>query len=263
MYDRMRQLGAIGWLGYKGTFVWLEPATYAMVKVIEPVLQFAFFVLIGRYFLGIEYVPFLVAGNAVRLCTISCVSGVIIMMRTDRNFGTLLSIMGTPGANVTTFAVRALVQVLDGLSTIVIGFIAGYLMFSVTYPGASVAGVALSAVVTALSTAGLGLFIGIFSVILVDVNLVMNGVHAVLLVLTGVTFPLAALPHWLQHVSSCLPLTWGTKGLRLALDGGNLADIAVFASRELLVGACYFLLAIALFNVISSLARRHGRLDMY
>jgi ABC-2 type transport system permease protein len=84
--------------------------------------------------------------------------------------------------------------------------------------------------------------------------------------LGGVLFPVAMLPHWLQLISWCLPITHSLEGIRLAVvRGASLADPTVAQDALWLLVATAILMPISLlvFRRAVELARRDGTLGHY
>jgi ABC-2 type transport system permease protein len=77
-----------------------------------------------------------------------------------------------------------------------------------------------------------------------------EGVAGLVYLLSGVVFPLRALPEWVQPISLCLPTTYWLEGMRRALMGpvpeklrGPLAD---WSNAELALTLCATTLALVL-----------------
>jgi len=79
-----------------------------------------------------------------------------------------------------------------------------------------------------------------------------------LMPLACVYYPVRVLPHWLQHVSWCLPPTYVFEGMRsLLIDHVFRADLMVSA---LAINALLLVASFAAFLALLNSARRHGSL---
>jgi ABC-2 type transport system permease protein len=84
------------------------------------------------------------------------------------------------------------------------------------------------------------------------------------MIFSGVSYPLAVMPAWMQTVAACLPLTYAVHAIRaVTLSGATLADLrndliilALFAVSLSAVG--YWL-----FQFTERRARRTGSLARY
>lgn len=86
----------------------------------------------------------------------------------------------------------------------------------------------------------------------------------VVVLLSGMMFPIAALPHWLQPVSNAIPLTHGLTIVRdgLLLDRG-FADLWPVFVRLLVTGLILMAIGFAAFRYMETRARENGSLGRY
>src|SRR5437867_1687430 len=81
-----------------------------------------FFVELGAYATGPENAAYFALGNALQLTANAGIFGVIATVANERHFGTLPILLGSPANRLVTFMSRAVVNVLDGIVTVIIGF---------------------------------------------------------------------------------------------------------------------------------------------
>ena len=94
-------------------------------------------------------------------------------------------------------------------------------------------------------------------------TLYMNCIEIPLILLCGLSFPIAVLPRSLHPVSRCLPPTWAVELLRLAVEG--VTQPGSFFQRLLillLITAVWALLALWLFRVIDRQVRISASLEV-
>jgi hypothetical protein len=122
---------------------------------------------------------------------------------------------------------------------------------------------ALTILITAVSTAGFGLLMGCLSLVTVNVMFINNTVYFLLLVFSGANVPLANFPVWDQRAAHLLPLTRGIQAARQVIGGANLVEVAPLLAGEILIGMCYVATGYLLFSWFEALAKRRGILEAF
>jgi hypothetical protein len=133
-----------------------------------------------------------------QLAAVSGIFGVVMSIGGDRWNGTLPYLFGTPANRIVMFFGRALVHVLTGILTVAIGFMWGVVLLRLDLGHTNLGLLALTILVTTLSTCGLGLLMGCIGLITVNVMFVNNTVYFLLLIFSGANIPPASLPGWMQ-----------------------------------------------------------------
>jgi len=144
---------------------------------------------------------------------------------------------------------------------VVIGFMWGVVLLGLDMSQTNIGLLALTILVTTLSTCGLGLLMGCIGLITVNIMFVNNTVYFLLLIFSGANIPLNILPTWVQVISSGLPLTRGIAAARALITGASWQDIAPFVGGELAVGLVYGFLGYILFSWFEIQAKRSGKLE--
>src|SRR5947208_1172114 len=125
---------------------------------------------------------------------------------------------------------------------------------------------ALSAVVLllvgAMAFVGLGIASASFPLLWTEKGLQMAYiVQAVVLLVSGVYYPVDVLPGWMQALSTISPATYVIRGMRAALlDGADVGGVWPDLWPALLVGAVSIPLGLRLFVWAERYAKRTGRL---
>jgi ABC-2 type transport system permease protein len=125
---------------------------------------------------------------------------------------------------------------------------------------------ALSAVVLllvgAMAFVGLGIASASFPLLWTEKGLQMAYiVQAVVLLVSGVYYPVDVLPGWMQALSTISPATYVIRGMRAALlDGADLATLWPEVWPALVVGVLSVPLGLRLFVAVERYAKRTGRL---
>ena len=248
-------------LSYIAMFHWLRPATYMASKIVMPLAQMFFFVFLGTYATGAENAQFYVIGNALQIAAVSGIYGVTMSIGGDRNNGTLPYLFGTPANRLMLFFGRAFMHMLDGAMGVAIAFAWGIVLMGLDLSHTNLGGLALTILITTLSTCGLGLLMGCLSLITVNVMFVNNFVYFLLLIFSGANLDLNAVPSWVRATSTVLPLTNGIAAARDLVAGASLTEIAPHLGWELAIGLTYGLLGYFLFYWFETAARRGGTLE--
>ena len=252
--------GAI--LGYVALFHWLRPVQYAASKIVMPLAQMFFFVYLGTFATGADNAPFYVIGNALQIAAVSGIYGVTMSIGGERNEGTLPYLFGTPANRMLIFLGRAFMNIMDGALGVVIAFIWGVVLMGLDLSNTNLWALALTILITTLSTCGLGLMLGSMALVTVNVMFINNLVYFMLLIFSGANVALETLPGWVQAISSALPLTRGIAAARLLVGGAGLSEAAPLLWGELGIGVLYSLLGYVLFTLFEIEAKRRGTLEL-
>ena len=116
--------------------------------------------------------------------------------------------------------------------------------------------------VGALAFVGLGIASAAFPLMWTEKGLQMAYiVQAVVLLVSGVYYPVSVLPAWMQLLSTISPATYVIRGMRAALmDGADLASLWPEVWPALVVGLLSIPLGLRLFIAVERYAKRTGRL---
>jgi ABC-2 type transport system permease protein len=88
-----------------------------------------------------------------------------------------------------------------------------------------------------------------------------NAAAAILLLISGVYYPVATLPGWLQTVASASPATYVIEGMRACLLRGE-ATVTLLPTVFTLIGVgiAIILIGLLVFRHVEAYAKRAGRL---
>jgi ABC-2 type transport system permease protein len=252
--------GAI--LGYVALFHWLRPIQYAASKIVMPLAQMFFFVYLGTFATGQDNAAFYIIGNALQIAAVSGIYGVTMSIGGERNEGTLPYLFGAPANRMLIFLGRAFMNIIDGAIGVVIAFFWGVVLMGLDLSHTNITALALTIVITTLSTCGFGLLLGSVALVTVNVMFINNLVYFLLLIFSGANVPLQSLPAWVQAISSALPLTRGIAAARLLVGGASLAEAGPLLLGELGIGLMYSLVGYLLFAVFEVEAKKRGTLEL-
>ena len=148
----------ICWLSFKGTFTNLSLVDYFVTKLVYPFFQLLFFVSIALFANDEADVFKLVVGNAVILCTFSCIFDMGLIFVRDRYFGTLRYLVINEEKILKVFLERGLFYILDTSLTVISGFIAGYIFFGLSLENIQLLTVFVIVGISLLSGISIGFF---------------------------------------------------------------------------------------------------------
>ncbi len=256
--DQARIFARSTWLQYVALFQWATVRGYVGYKIVLPVTQILFFVELGVYATGRQNALYFALGNAMQITANAGIFGVIATVANERQFGTLPILLGSPANRLVTFLSRAIVNTIDGISSVVIAMALVVLLFRLNLQHANIPLLALCVLVVSITTSGLGLLFGSVGLIMRDAIVIANVVYYLLLVFCGINFPVARLPLAMQVIAYSLPLTRGVEAAREAAAGAPLGQVSGLLAGELAVGVVYAVLGYALFRWLENQARRGG-----
>ena len=251
------------YLQYVALFQWATVRGYVAYKVLLPVTQILFFVELGVYATGRQNALYFALGNAMQLTANAGIFGVIATVANERQYGTLPLLLASPANRLVTFLSRAVVNVIDGIATVIVGLAVTVVLFGLDLHHANLALLGLCVLVISLTTAGLGLMFGSIGLVMRDAIIIANIVYYLLLIVCGINFPVSRLPVVLQVVAYSLPLTRGVQAARVAAAGGSLEQVSGLLAGELAVGVTWALAGYLLFRFLENYARRGGLQEAY
>ncbi len=250
------------WLSYIALFHWTHPASYIASKIVMPIASMLFFLYLGMSATGYDTAQFYIVGNALQIVAISAIYGVTMTVGHERNMGTLIYLIGSPANRLAIFMGRAFFNILDGMLGVVIGFIVGGLI-GLDLTSANLPGLAITILISSISTCGLGLMLGSISLTALNVMFVNNTIFFLILVFSGANLPLDKMPAWMQVVSKWLPLTRSIKSARLFVSGASLTEVSLLLASEFAIGLAYALVGFIFFRWFEFQARKRGTLEAF
>jgi ABC-2 type transport system permease protein len=250
------------WLSYIALFHWTNPASYVASKIMYPFTGLLFFLFLGISATGKDTAQFYIVGNALQIAALSGIYGVTMTVGNERNMGTLIYLIGSPANRFVIFMGRAFFNILDGMLSVVIGFIIGILL-GLDLSTTNLPGLALTILISAFSTCGLGLMLGSISLTALNVMFINNTFYFLLLIFSGANLQLDKMPAWIQSVSKWLPLTRSIQSARMLVNGATLTKVSSLLTSELAIGFAYALVGFIFFRFFEIQARKRGTLEAF
>lgn len=150
--------------------------------------------------------------------------------------------------------------VLYGLVRAVLLFVVVALFFGLETQHASFFAALALLVIASVSFFGIGMMTAVLPLISPEKGAQLGFIaQGMLLVVSGVYYPVSVLPSWMEWLSTISPATYALRGIRASiLDGAGLAWADVWPL--LVIGAASIPLGLAVFRRGEIYAKRHGKL---
>ena len=180
----------------------------------------------------------------------------------ERWEGTIEQTFMAPIHRLTHLGGICVFSVLYGLLRTVIVLGAVIIIFGMTMPQADYLAALVVLAVASLSFIGLGLIAAVLPLLSpekgVQATHIMEGL---LLLVSGIYYPVTALPEWLQVFSGVSPATYALMGVRQALlEGAGVLDLLPLLGRLLLMAVVFIPLGLMIFGLAENHAKRAGLL---
>ena len=136
------------------------------------------------------------------------------------------------------------------------------LFFDVDLGGANLTGATVVILLGSIGFVGVGIMAATLPLLFPEKGEQMNFViSSVLLLVSGVYYPIEVLPGWMQGLAAISPATYVLDGMRATiLDGTPTGDLWSYLWPILLIGALAIPLGISVFSWAERYAKRSGRL---
>jgi ABC-2 type transport system permease protein len=180
----------------------------------------------------------------------------------ERWEGTIEYTFMAPVTRFTHMVGQTLFSLVYGLlhTAIILGVVA--LFFRLDLSEANLLGGALVLLAGSLSFIGLGMIASVLPLLFPERGAQMTHViQAVLLLISGVYFPVSVLPRWMQPLTRLSPATYVLEGMRSALlDGVGTGALLAHLGRLLLIGLVAIPVGLTIFRQAEMYAKRTGKL---
>jgi len=137
----------------------------------------------------------------------------------DRRNGMLELIVGSPTSLNAVEAIRTLTNVLSGLFSLALAFLAAILIFGYTFADVNFWGVLISLVLLLFSMWSIGVFLANFLAWSRLSGTFVDYLEMPIAFLCGFMYPIRVLPVWLQHISGAVPIRWALEAMNESLLG--------------------------------------------
>jgi ABC-2 type transport system permease protein len=135
-------------------------------------------------------------------------------------------------------------------------------MFGLAMPNAAFGTALVLLAIASVSFIGVGMMTAVLPLISPEKGAQLGFVaQGIMLVVSGVYYPVSVLPDWMQWISTISPATYALRGIRHAiLDGYGVTDVWSDIWPLIVIGLVAVPLGLAVFNAGERYAKRHGKL---
>jgi ABC-2 type transport system permease protein len=145
-------------------------------------------------------------------------------------------------------------------AVLLFGVVAAF--FSLHLPDADYVAALVVLIVASISFIGIGMMTAVLPLISPEKGTQLGFVaQGLLLVVSGVYYPVSVLPQWMQWLATISPATYALRGCRAAIiDGAGLTDLWTEIWALLVIGAVSVPLGLLTFRTGERYAKKHGKL---
>jgi ABC-2 type transport system permease protein len=239
MLSHLRTLRLAAWLGWQLETNWASPWLFALYMLVKPVcgslmLVGMFYAVnkaaqdgliggVGRGGIAPEFLPFMYVSNACYGLVGTVMFGLSYAVVRDREHYRMLKYVYISPAHFQTYFVgRGASRALEGVIGGVLNITVGLILF---HQVRAAVGIDVPWLLAYLLVGGVMLWACGMLLAAACLNMSRNGmflsegVAGLVYLLSGVVFPLGALPEWVRPISLSLPTTYWLEGMRRALMG--------------------------------------------
>lgn len=281
----LRTMKNAAWLGWQMEANWADPflfATYSVVKPISATLILVFmYMVVTGFNTDNEYFSYMFVGSALYMYVAEVLFGVTWVIHDDReHYMTLKQVYIAPINFYAYILGRSAIKIAITTAGVIITLFFGVVVLGVDiYLGDVDWLLLIGSVVLGMGCiCVLGLALGGITFLTARHSIGINeGVAGVFYVMSGIIFPITALPGWAQSISKVLPVTYWMDSMRRALmpdamtalrlaEGGDITGLGGFSDLYIMVllavsAAAFFVLSLGVFRFADVVARRKGKID--
>ncbi|MGZ8686973.1 MAG: ABC transporter permease [Gaiellaceae bacterium] len=178
----------------------------------------------------------------------------------ERWEGTIEYTFMAPLSRIVHLGGMGIFAVLYGLVRAALLFVVVAAFFDLDLGGANLAAALVVLIVASISFIGIGMMTAVLPLISPEKGTQLGFIaQGLLLVVSGVYYPVSVLPEWMQWLSTISPATYALRGIRSSvLDGAGVAWADVWPL--LVIGALSIPLGLLVFRTGERYAKRNGKL---
>lgn len=261
--EKIRTFFRQSYLIFKALYGFASPFAFILQKLFNPILQLSFFCLLDYYIYQERNVSEYVLGNAIILCSTSCIFGLGASLAHERYAGTLKILIISPSNHLLSFLQRSVIYIINSLITVVVSLAVGGVLFHADFTQVNLYEFALLLLVGVFSASCLGLLIASIGLVIDSLNSLLNIFTMLLLVFTGANYPLEKLPYLFRVLGNMLPLTRSILIGKYLLKGESIWMHRGLFLGEFGVGVVYVILGYVWMKGAERIAQVRGDLDLY
>ncbi len=211
-----------------------------------------------------DYVSFVLLGFAFNGLALAAMEDGGNSVYEEERWGTWELVALTPFHRFTWLFAKTLAGVVASLVDLVAVLVVGGLVFGLQVTPATVGVAALAVFLTLLGLVGFGFLFAALGIVWKEPRALTVILSPFIILLTGMMFPVEALPSFLHPVSAAIPLTHGIDIVREALLlGHGLAEVSTSFLWLVGTGAAHMVVGYGAFRWFEDRARHRGDVGKY
>lgn len=189
-------------------------------------------------------------------------SNISEMIVWERWEGTIEYTMMAPISRLTHMLGVALFSIVYGIARTALLLVALSFFFDINLAGANAGGALLIILIGSLSFVGVGIMAAVLPLLFTERGEEMTFIiSSLLLLVSGVYYPISVLPGWMQAAARVSPATYVLEGMRATiLDGTHTGHLGQYLIPMTIIGALTIPLGMGVFTIVERYAKRTGRL---
>ncbi len=260
MIQALRLATVGGVLSFRALFAWYAPSIFLSTMIAVPVMQTLLFVLIGDW-TGYQSREFFIVGNAFQVTAMAGIVGAATVIASERRFGTLSHIIGSPAQRWALFLGRSLPMAVTGLVSPWVIFTVALAIGGIDASIADVVAITPLLLAASFSGAALGLVVSAAALTGREAFHLASLVYIGLLVVSGANVAFGDLPAVLQGIGFVAPITHSLQGARDFLSDPTIGFPLNQLLAEIGIGVAWLLVALILLRIFEHRARVTGTID--
>jgi len=184
------------------------------------------------------------------------------MIAWERWEGTVEYTFMAPVSRLTHMVGQTIFSLVWGLFFTGVIFLVVTLFFRLDLENANLAGATAVLIASSISFIGFGITAAVLPLLFPERGAQMtNVVQAILLLISGVYYPISVLPEWMQVIARASPATYALEAMRAAmLENAGWAELAPYLALLMAMGLVTIPLGVWVFARAEHYAKRTGRL---
>ncbi len=243
---------------------------WMIASLVQPIIWMVLFSLIGTGFgigntsAGFDFTSFLILGVLLLMILSQSLWGAGLALRNEQYRGTLESTLTAPTRMTAMLVGYALVDIVLASYLIVVGFALGTTLFGLELVISDPVALAIAFAVTMFGVSGFAFMFAAITLLIKQSNALINILQPILFMLTGIFFPLSALPPNVQQFSLLLPLTTGFLAIReITLVGATMSAVIPLLVSTIISGSILAIIGILSLRATMKWSRRRGILGAF
>lgn len=251
------------WLYFKANNAAFSFEEYITLQTAIPLLTLIFYCVLASYSFNTMNLTRWVVGNSFLLCMHTCIFGLGTTFTGERFYGRIRSIIVAPINKLVLVLQRGFFPCFVAVATVLLGFLAGSLIFGVDFTGINMALFLLITIVGMFAASGFGLLLSVFGLVTDGMHFVLNLSTYVLMIFCGANFPIAQLPGPAQLISKLLPLTRSIEAANMLFGGVNGPALTRLLLGEAGMGVAYCLVGFLVISIVERIAIKRAALEVF